>query len=413
MEKPNNKNKITSWIPDTVESRIVELSLQNPEFGVTRLLRLLKQEDTDISVSSINSVLKRHGLQNREMRFARVKVKQAADEVRARTAKPSTALRSHEEKILPAAVLPVNRLPAEIRIRRSWGQTAFNTLLLILIVLSGFYAVQITRSAILKPKSVVETDPAPIETIPGEAEVDALILNDYHFIWERDLFDISEKNVSAPEKEIATKDIAVAQKDLGLKLVGTVVSDDPSLNRAMIDNLITHAQGIYSVGNRIGPILIKQILNDRIIIDAGRGDEVLAMSRPLITATQLEADNQPVAQPAGARHRKGFRHRTATLSREAVVAALSDIDRTLDNVYISSGMPFNNPPGFRITSFERGSIFAQLGLRNGDRVLSVNDQNMNSAEQAKDFIRKIREGGNLDIKVKRRARTRHIHINIQ
>ena len=76
-------------------------------------------------------------------------------------------------------------------------------------------------------------------------------------------------------------------------------------------------------------------------------------------------------------------------------------------------MPFNNPPGFRITSFERDSIFGQMGLRNQDLVLSVNGEEFQGSEQAASFLQKIRDGGDLDIKVRRRARNYHIHLKIE
>jgi type II secretion system protein C len=69
--KPTPKKQATR-ISQKVAGRIVELSLQNPDFGSRRLLPLLKKEKIQITASTLYSVLKRHGLQSRALRVARL-----------------------------------------------------------------------------------------------------------------------------------------------------------------------------------------------------------------------------------------------------------------------------------------------------------------------------------------------------
>jgi general secretion pathway protein C len=59
-------------ITDGAAERIVEISLQNPDFGAQRLLPLLKKEKIRIPASTVYSVLKRHGLQSRAARVAKL-----------------------------------------------------------------------------------------------------------------------------------------------------------------------------------------------------------------------------------------------------------------------------------------------------------------------------------------------------
>ena len=419
MANSTTKNKTAFNISKDSEARIVELSLQNPDFGAKRLSGLLAQEDSDLSVSSIQYILKRHGLENIEKRRARVKVKRAVEELRAQSENPPPFPRVHEEKIIPPHVIPVSKAPAAIRVRSSWGLTASCLLLFVLIVFSGLYAAQNIGRAIPMPHPVPVTAQAPAEKPPAAIQVAVPPLDNYSPIWERNLFDISQKEASAPIKESAPEELALAKQDVGLELVGTVVSDDPSLNRALINNLVARSQGIYRVGNRIGGVQIKEIMRDRIIVDAGRGDEVLMLSNPLITVTQKQDEDSTATQQADAEQSVGTikkssaRHKMITLSREAVESALSNIDQALDNVNITSGKVHSQPLGFRIASFERDTIFSQLGLRNNDLVLSINDQRVSSPEEAKAFFEKIREGGALEVKVRRRARTITLHMSIE
>jgi len=73
MGKPQRPTKIASKIPHTVEAQIVEISLQHPDRGARRLAVLLEDEKILVSASAIYNILKRHGLQTRTKRFAKLK----------------------------------------------------------------------------------------------------------------------------------------------------------------------------------------------------------------------------------------------------------------------------------------------------------------------------------------------------
>jgi hypothetical protein len=76
MQKPKN---MAAKIPQAFEERIVELSLQHPDFGARRLVPLLKAEKIVVSASKIHATLKRRGLNNRAKRYAKLKERHVSD----------------------------------------------------------------------------------------------------------------------------------------------------------------------------------------------------------------------------------------------------------------------------------------------------------------------------------------------
>ena len=68
---------------------------------------------------------------------------------------------------------------------------------------------------------------------------------------------------------------AQPEQGLRLRLVGTVVTDEPSTRFAIIEVQSTGRQGAFHEGDRWGDILIKRIHPGYVIIDAGKGDIVL------------------------------------------------------------------------------------------------------------------------------------------
>jgi type II secretory pathway component PulC len=69
--------------------------------------------------------------------------------------------------------------------------------------------------------------------------------------------------------------------------------------------------------------------------------------------------------------------------------------------------------GFRIADFGANSIFSKMGLRSGDLVLAIDDREITGPEDAAGVLRRIREDGDVDLTVRRRARTYHINLLIQ
>jgi type II secretory pathway component PulC len=58
----------------------------------------------------------------------------------------------------------------------------------------------------------------------------------------------------------------VAAKNLGLKLVDTIVADDPEMSRAIIDNRKIRKQEAYREGDRVGVVTIKKVRRNKVIL---------------------------------------------------------------------------------------------------------------------------------------------------
>ena len=104
MARAKTAKKAVAKITQKDEARIVELSLQNPDFGAKRLVSLLKQKKIRVSVSQIYRVLKRHDLQTREKRLAKTETK-ALQKATSKAAKPATKMTDETEAQIVAASL--------------------------------------------------------------------------------------------------------------------------------------------------------------------------------------------------------------------------------------------------------------------------------------------------------------------
>lgn len=197
-----------------------------------------------------------------------------------------------------------------------------------------------------------------------------------------------------------------------LRLVGTAVASASDKSVAIIENPQDRRQWQLREGDHAGSFRIKTILRARIIIDSGDGEATVRMRGFLATGSaspgQLSSSTQFLSPP-----RSGARDRHYIIDSEAAAAALADPETVLNQASISPGRLLNRKTGFRIATFEPGSIFEQMGLRSGDLILGINDQQIEGPEEALSFIETIGAGGDIDLRIRRRARTYHIHLQIQ
>jgi general secretion pathway protein C len=429
-------------ITDEVAERIVQIALQNPEYGARRLLPLLEKEEILVSASAVYTILRRNGIQTRDKRFAKIQAQHTVEELapseveissrRAVERPPQPAAdiappaeqtvqvpKVIKEKAPPPRILPVSKAPKKIKTWSPWFLKILNILLLLLLVFLGFHTWQNIHTAMLEPEAFATITPQSASTTV-EPEVAALPLNDYRMILERNLFNISKEKPQTPKKEIEIEKIALAEKDLGLRLVGTVVAEDSKLSRAFIENRSQRKQQAYREGDKANEVLIKKVLRNKVVITTDKGDKLLTVKIEESTkrskippyARRLPGSSVASSQIPGSTSPR-TRHASINLDREEVEASLADTDQLLEEVDIYPYKQGDQPVGFRISRVPPQSVLRKIGLRSRDVIVGVNDQEITSPEQAVEFFQTLAEGGDVTIKIKRWGRSRQIKLSIE
>lgn len=114
------------------------------------------------------------------------------------------------------------------------------------------------------------------------------------------------------------------------RLIGTAVNKNPANSFAVIEDISNRQPWIFKDGDLVGDFPIKKILYGRIIVDRGRGEELLKLRRSQITdaAGGLRVPGKsaraPIVNPS---FKNGLRSRHYLIGGKEVRAALADPDR--------------------------------------------------------------------------------------
>jgi type II secretion system protein C len=316
----------------------------------------------------------------------------------------------------PVRIAPIKT----IKKRGHWVFYPLYLLLFLLIGYLGLHALQTVRYARLETETptVAESATAGM-TIKSESATSMQPIDGYRQIWERNLFNTSRVKKPDLKEKIALASLAPAKKGLGLELVGTVVADDPKLSRAIIDNRSIRKQEVYREGDSAGKAKIKKILRNNVVITTADGDELLTVEikesgRTAPSRLSKRVGSQTsAAQPAARTRTPRVRTSSIRLKREEVADSFTDIDGLMEQMKIVPYKSGDQEAGFRLGSITRDSVLRKMGLRSRDVIVGIDDETITSPDDAADFFKRLADGGEVTIKLKRRRRTRQIKLNIE
>jgi len=100
------------------------------------------------------------------------------------------------------------------------------------------------------------------------------------------------------------------------------------------------------------------------------------------------------------------------VERAEVDRALTNLNEVATQARIVPSFKNGKANGFKLFSIKPGSIFAKIGLQNGDVIQRINGYEMNSPDKALEIYGKLKEATSLGIELQRGGRTMTVNYSI-
>lgn len=236
----------------------------------------------------------------------------------------------------------------------------------------------------------------------------------YQAIARRDLFKTPKNEMPSP----AGLDIeALKPTDLKLKLWGTITGED-GLTRAVIEDQTKKEQAFFRAGENVASAKIKLILREKVILSVKGEDQILEIERPTglggpaFSPRVGPGVNRPPSTPQPAARQAGApRSIRMKLDRLGTIS-----DNPEDWIKDATAAPFasdNGESGLMINRITPSSPLRRLGIRNGDVIVSINDQPVGELGDIFEALMEVSEGEALSLNFKRRGRERQIDFQFE
>lgn len=279
--------------------------------------------------------------------------------------------------------------------------TIFNLVALFVVLYIGvdlFY--KIVRAQLRD----VDTQEIVMVQIPHVERYRRPPLNDYRAVRDRNIFgSLEEASEGVRPSDIET----LEPTTLKIALLGTVAGDNQTAV-AVIEETDKRRQGLYKVGDSVQDATVKMILRGKVVLRVGDKDEVLTMeesSSERASSSRTEKEDRVSRAP-----RRGT---SITLRRSDIQKSLGNINTLLSQVRIRPHFTDGRADGLALSHIKAGSIFAKLGLRDGDIVQGVDDRPIESPDDILSFYNKLTSGSRISLQINRNGRQRTINYRLR
>jgi general secretion pathway protein C len=236
-------------------------------------------------------------------------------------------------------------------------------------------------------------------------------------------------DVQLPRRPQNCKDPAAepSRSELRLALIAGVVAEKGSSSLATIADLNTRETLVVGVGDRIRDAQLLELRRVKapgdvtgnafkvvaVICNEGtkeyldfEGGEMVAAAGPNLGVRPLPPP--PRGGPPGtggpASAMEGVRTVGANkyeIDRSVIENTLNDMSKIATQARIVPSFRNGVANGFKLFSIQPGSLYASIGIQNGDVIQRVNGYEINSPEKALELYQKLREAGHVSIELER------------
>jgi len=243
----------------------------------------------------------------------------------------------------------------------------------VLLLVSVAYLAAAGASAALR-NATLSLPPPPDATAPIPAAPVAP-LADYAIIAERDIFNPTPTGGGG------------ATRTGALRLWGIGMHGDEA--RAVIEDAATRRQELYRVGDTVGGARLTAIDWDRVTLAYAGGEEVLELAPPAEGAPEAAPPMTAAAPPPDAGIRRTSEN-AFVVDRRELDGAADNMSGLLTQLRAVAEVRDGRPAGFRVFQIREGSLFARLGLRDGDVVRRVNGSEIGEPTALLGFLARLR-----------------------
>ncbi len=280
-------------------------------------------------------------------------------------------------------------MPASRRLR-----LALELGLVLLVVTLAAYGV----SAAIRVATSGEVPVATFEPQDGGVARHALDpLDSYGVIAARDVFNPA-----------AATDRRVAE---GLRLWG--VGLHGTSGHAVIEDLETHRQELYRVGDAIRGARIVGIAWDRVTLEQSGQEATLELAPPgeRHAAQAEDGATAPPAQTPATIRRTGAD--AFIVDRRELAGAVDNMSGLMTQLRAVAEVADGRPAGFRLFQIKEDSIFHRLGLQDGDVVQRVNGTTLDDPTSLLTFLGRLRNEPRVAVDIMRAGAARTLVYDLR
>jgi general secretion pathway protein C len=203
--------------------------------------------------------------------------------------------------------------------------------------------------------------------------------------------------------------------DLNVELIGTVVGNrDTSF--AIIEDHQSREQDLYQIDDMVqGQARVVSISRCSVVVNRDGSEEIIECPEPDAKTNKRSA---PVRYTGSTRKQGDYAVKKVSeteyvVDESEVENALGNINKLLTQIRVVPNFQDGRADGFKVFAIKPDSIFANVGLKNGDVIRKVNGNDITSPEKAFQLFQELRNEKDFAVEISRRGQTQSLSYEIR
>ncbi len=186
-------------------------------------------------------------------------------------------------------------------------------------------------------------------------------------------------------------------------LVSTVVATPDRFSLCQLTNTDQNETNVYTVDDTFMGARIYQVLRDKVLVVNEGRNEYIDNSAPGAAPNLGVAQMPPPSN--GGDGVKQLSENQYVVAKKEIDAALTNLSDLATKARIVPSFKNGVPNGFKLFSIVPDSLYAKIGVQNGDVIRRINGYEMNSPDKALEIYQKLRDANRIEVEIERRNET--------
>ena len=183
-------------------------------------------------------------------------------------------------------------------------------------------------------------------------------------------------------------------------LVGTAIADPTQYSLCQITNPDLNETQVYAIGDRYQGARIYAVEKERALISNNGVNEYIDNNA---AAPNLGVVPMPQPAQAGGDGVKQLSENQYVVAKSEINNALTNLSDLATKARIVPSFKNGVANGFKLFSIVPDSLYAKIGVQNGDVIRRINGYEMNSPDKALEIYQKLRDASRIEIELERRG----------
>jgi general secretion pathway protein C len=227
---------------------------------------------------------------------------------------------------------------------------------------------------------------------------------------------------TTPTGEIPLEDDENCRKADGrIGLFATMVAQPSEWSLAVVNDGVSTESRVVKEETPLADAVVKRIYRRRLVLQRGGQFECVELGQPgqrgtgMSSATSTSAAEPPPPADGGkaAQGVKKLGENKYEISREMLNEKLENLAELGREARVIPHYRDGKPQGFKLVGIRPGSLYSQLGLRSGDVIKGVNDEEITSPNKALELYEKLKNSSQVGVEIERRGRREQLDFTIK